>query len=185
MVDSQSWHRYSGRGGAYDGRRNELRKAHAKNLYHSPLGGGCECRVCEQIVGKVSPTLPIRDFTYGGEGVEKLNNDFYLLCSPVVRGYALNERKWSTLAQIIPSCLKLSLIIIVEFHVDQISEPKIDHDPFSNLVLENEIKDTIEALVCNYAQLGPKVESWGKDFVRDKGEGRIFLLHGSPGVGKT
>ena len=83
------------------------------------------------------------------------------------------------------SSLEFSLTLIAEFHIDQLSEPKIDPDPFSNLVLESEIKDTIEALVCNYAQTDTKVESWGKDFVRDKGEGRIFLLHGSPGVGKT
>lgn len=76
-------------------------------------------------------------------------------------------------------------MITVNLHIDQVSEPKIDPDPFSNLVLEDEIKDTIEALVCNYAQRDSKVESWSKDFVRDKGEGRIFLLHGSPGVGKT
>lgn len=77
------------------------------------------------------------------------------------------------------------LILIVKTHIGQVSEPKIDLDPFSNLVLEDEIKDTIEALVCNYAQRDSKVESWSKDIVRDKGEGRIFLLHGSPGVGKT
>ena len=77
------------------------------------------------------------------------------------------------------------LIAIVEFNIDQVSEPKIEPDPFSNLVLEDEIKDTIEALVCNYAQRDSTVASWSKDFVRDKGEGRIFLLQGSPGVGKT
>ena len=80
---------------------------------------------------------------------------------------------------------KSLLIVAVQFHVDKVTDPKIDADPFSNLVLEDEIKDTIEALVSNYAQMDSKVESWGKDFVRDKGEGRIFLLHGSPGVGKT
>jgi hypothetical protein len=172
-------------GDIYATRASNVRSRYGRYLYRSSLSDGCECRVCEQIVAKASPTLPINHFTYWGGEAEKLNNDFYLLCSPVVRGYALNERKWGTLARIIPPCFKLSLITIVEFYVDRVSEPKIDHDPFSNLVLENEIKDTIEALVCNYAQLGPKVESWGKDFVRDKGEGRIFLLHGSPGVGKT
>jgi hypothetical protein len=84
-----------------------------------------------------------------------------------------------------PLYFQQPLIITVNFHIDQVSEPKIDPDPFSNLVLEDEIKDTIEALVCNYAQRDSKVKSWSKDFVRDKGEGRIFLLHGSPGVGKT
>ena len=27
--------------------------------------------------------------------------------------------------------------------------------------------------------------SWSADFIRSKGEGQIFLLHGPPGVGKT
>ena len=31
----------------------------------------------------------------------------------------------------------------------------------------------------------PSVEFWSVDFVQGKGEGRIFLLYGKPGVGKT
>lgn len=27
--------------------------------------------------------------------------------------------------------------------------------------------------------------AWSADFIRSKGEGQIFLLHGPPGVGKT
>jgi hypothetical protein len=131
MVDSRSWIRYSGMvGELYVRRTSSIRTGYSKYLYHSSLSDGCECRVCERIVGKVSPTLPINHFIYWGEEAEKLNNDFYLLCSPIVRGYALNERKWGTLARIIPPCFKLSLIIMVEFYVDRVSEPKIDHDPF-------------------------------------------------------
>jgi hypothetical protein len=66
--------------------------------YGKYLGHGCECAVCDQIVDKSEPILPIRDFWYAGRDGLKgiLNDDFYLLCSPVVRGYALNDRKWGT-----------------------------------------------------------------------------------------
>ena len=69
--------------------------------------------------------------------------------------------------------------------LDGISNPKIEDNPFDNLVLDQETKRTIEALVWNYALTDTKVQSWSTDFVKNKGEGRIFLLHGSPGVGKT
>lgn len=36
-----------------------------------------------------------------------------------------------------------------------------------------------------FASLDGKLTPWPSDFVKNKGEGRIFLLHGSPGVGKT
>jgi hypothetical protein len=53
--------------------------------------------VCDQAVDIVEPILPIKDFWYPElDGSNMLNDDFYLLCSTVVRGYALNERKWGT-----------------------------------------------------------------------------------------
>lgn len=73
----------------------------------------------------------------------------------------------------------------MKLHIDNISEPIIENDPFQYLVLDSEIKDTIKSLVWNYSQSDAKVKSWSEDFVKEKGEGRILLLHGSPGVGKT
>ena len=58
------------------------------------------------------------------------------------------------------------------------------------LVMEEERRRLIKALAKNY-QLGthPISEAvykpWAADFVAGKGEGKIFLLHGKPGVGKT
>ena len=58
-----------------------------------------------------------------------------------------------------------------------------------NLVMSDEKKILIKALVHQYtdhAASGGKVATpWSADFIRNKGEGQIFLLHGSPGVGKT
>ena len=79
----------------------------------------------------------------------------------------------------------LQLTKPVSFHIDGITDPVIEDNPFENLVLDRETESTIEALVWNYVQEGTKVQSWSTDFVKNKGEGRIFLLHGSPGVGKT
>lgn len=31
----------------------------------------------------------------------------------------------------------------------------------------------------------PQHRAWAADFIENKGEGQIFLLHGGPGVGKT
>ncbi|KAK4665174.1 uncharacterized protein QC763_510590 [Podospora pseudopauciseta] len=49
-------------------------------------------------------------------------------------------------------------------------------------------KDIIKALVQKYTNMSPTPglsTSWRADFIENKGEGHIFLLHGGPGVGKT
>lgn len=47
----------------------------------------------------------------------------------------------------------------------------------------------IKALVYKYTDPryagGNPQQVWGADFIKHKGEGQIFLLHGGPGVGKT
>lgn len=47
----------------------------------------------------------------------------------------------------------------------------------------------IKSLVYRFSDIdaisGKIPAPWTADFVQNKGEGQIFLLHGSPGVGKT
>ncbi|KAI1328578.1 P-loop containing nucleoside triphosphate hydrolase protein [Xylariaceae sp. FL0255] len=43
----------------------------------------------------------------------------------------------------------------------------------------------IKALVHRYSTDSAVSQSWTAGFIENKGEGRIFLLHGSPGVSKT
>lgn len=46
----------------------------------------------------------------------------------------------------------------------------------------------IKALIQKFTYVEPGKEPhrvWAADFIENKGEGQIFLLHGSPGVGKT
>jgi hypothetical protein len=98
MVDPKSWIRHSDRGAEYSQDGNFTFKNCGANECDECLGYGCECAICDQISDTSEPVLPIRDFRYAGRDSsnEILNDDFYLLCSPVVRGYALNERKWGT-----------------------------------------------------------------------------------------
>jgi len=69
--------------------------------------------------------------------------------------------------------------------VEGLSDVRPDQDAFKYLVLDDEIKLTVKALIGKFANQDGKVSPWPSDFVKNKGEGRIFLLHGSPGVGKT
>ena len=97
MVDSQSWVRHSSTRDFHFNVTERVQQSYQEYEYFDDLGEGCECSACEGIVDKPSQALPIRDFYWYGERDKDsvtLNDDFYLLCRPIVRGYALNERKW-------------------------------------------------------------------------------------------
>lgn len=62
-------------------------------------------------------------------------------------------------------------------------------DLINDLVLDENAKNMIKALAHSYTtQRDSKPQlplRWSADFVQNKGDGQIFLLHGKPGVGKT
>ena len=71
-----------------------------------------------------------------------------------------------------------------------ISEPIFDESMIDTLVMPDERRNLIKALAQPYRQKGDPnnpstFKPWTADFVASKGEGKIFLLHGRPGVGKT
>ena len=71
--------------------------------------------------------------------------------------------------------------------IDHIEEPKFDTEPFEYLVLDPGIKKTLRSLaMSNYRKKADKEKNrFSTDFIKGKGEGEVFLLHGPPGVGKT
>jgi signal recognition particle GTPase len=73
----------------------------------------------------------------------------------------------------------------VSFHIDYVEDLRVDESPFDNLILREDIKSTIQSIVWSYKQPESEVKAWSADFIQEKGEGQIFLLHGTPGVGKT
>jgi hypothetical protein len=96
MVDPLSWLRFSHFSNMFLEARVVARRNFGNNDYEEFLSEGCECTVCDESAHTIKPILPIKDFWYSGPNAEDnvLNDDFYLLCSPIVRGYAFNERKW-------------------------------------------------------------------------------------------
>jgi hypothetical protein len=71
--------------------------------------------------------------------------------------------------------------------IDGIQEPKFDGNLFDYLVVDDNIKSMIKSLALNNARRAKNKNEkpFAADFIRGKGEGQVFLLHGSPGVGKT
>ncbi|KAI1337703.1 hypothetical protein F5Y15DRAFT_408041 [Xylariaceae sp. FL0016] len=101
----------------------------------------------------------------------RMTDHRYLLCSRRLYGFSLKLRSWE--------CLN------VAHCYPTIRNPR----SIEYLVMGDERKRMIKALVHKFAgspagRDGPPTP-WGADFVDGKGEGKIFLLHGGPGVGKT
>jgi Cdc6-like AAA superfamily ATPase len=60
----------------------------------------------------------------------------------------------------------------------------------NSLVMDPKRLQSLKALAQSFARLNKDGEKlyeplWSADFVKGKGNGLIFLLHGKPGVGKT
>lgn len=93
-----------------------------------------------------------------------------------------------------------------DLDISGIKPVRYDKNLLDTLVLEPHVKIMIQSLTAKYLKglraeeakersldeqgkaldLGPSDETaWSADFVKGKGEGLIFLLHGKPGVGKT
>lgn len=71
------------------------------------------------------------------------------------------------------------------YHKADFQESMID-----NLVMDKERIMILKALARSYIRINRRGQhidhdAWAADFVRGKGSGLIFLLHGKPGVGKT
>ena len=58
---------------------------------------------------------------------------------------------------------------------------KTNTEAIKSLAMPPQQLDMIQALSAKFSQ----TQSWAADFIQNKGEGQIFLLHGPPGVGKT
>jgi hypothetical protein len=95
------------------------------------------------------------------------NDLFFTVLADTIPAFILAERRWAMLK------------------VEDLKEVKPDREAFKYLVLDDDIKLTVKSLIGKFASSDGKVSPWPNDFVKNKGEGRIFLLHGSPGVGKT
>ncbi|RDW80487.1 hypothetical protein BP5796_05185 [Coleophoma crateriformis] len=88
----------------------------------------------------------------------------YLIASPVVLGFAFAEKLW------------------LEFTVSGIKDIVWNEGAYDSLVLENNTKDIVRALVESHKY--HPAESID-DVIQGKGKGLVAVLHGPPGTGKT
>lgn len=74
---------------------------------------------------------------------------------------------------------------VASFH-----EPTFEEDMIDKLVMNSTRIKTLKALAGSYIRQdihgnSLKTDPWNADFIQGKGQGKIILLHGKPGVGKT
>lgn len=86
-----------------------------------------------------------------------------LLCPQQVHGYCFRDKVWK------------------RFNVTQLKPINFRKNAWNRLVLDEEYKDIVQAMVASYAG---KTSGLG-DLVAGKGAGLVALLHGPPGTGKT
>ena len=70
-------------------------------------------------------------------------------------------------------------------NVENVEKPEFQENLIKDLVLDENAKSMIRALSQRYTKQRESEETYSADFIANKGEGQIFLLHGKPGVGKT
>lgn len=89
-----------------------------------------------------------------------LPDDMVFTAPAYVKGFSLSKKKWGT------------------FTLSGMSEIEFRDNAYDLLVLDPEVKAEVRALVENS-------EDMFTDIISGKGGGAIFLLHGTPGLGKT
>lgn len=129
----------------------------------------CYCKVCSTACadrGLPSSWIGLDDLDPLKDEPPK-NDLYYLVCSSLIPVFVLLSREWELAS------------------VENLSDVSFNNEAIEYLVLDPSIKLTVKALVGKFTSMEGQVSPWPKDVIRNKDEGRIFLLHGSPGVGKT
>jgi len=102
----------------------------------------------------------------GQDGVaeRQFDDEELLIASPVVLGFAFSEKLW------------------LEFTVSGINDIDWNEGAFNSLVLPNNQKSIVKALVESHTfQASRNID----DVIQGKGRGLVAVLHGPPGTGKT
>ncbi|KAL0939826.1 P-loop containing nucleoside triphosphate hydrolase (ATPase) [Colletotrichum truncatum] len=134
----------------------------------------CTCDVCQRKHnGNHSKAKAPLFIDVGGVSKDgRISNHEYLLFPSKVVAYVFRTRSWE------------------DVHLRNLFEPQFDENMISHLVMSEQRLKTLKALSKSFARVtqhGEELKNsrWSADFVRGKGNGLIFLLHGKPGVGKT
>ncbi|KAA8632822.1 hypothetical protein SMACR_02851 [Sordaria macrospora] len=127
------------------------------------------------------------------------NSTLYLhVLSPTVPAFILSERRWahihlSGLGPVRPDLDAFKYLVLdpaikltVKSLIGRFAAPSSTSSyPSSSPFTAAENSAAKESILSPATASSSALTPWPTDFVRNKGLGRIFLLHGSPGVGKT
>ncbi|KAI2466558.1 P-loop containing nucleoside triphosphate hydrolase protein [Annulohypoxylon bovei var. microspora] len=108
-------------------------------------------------------TVNAMDFVAEKRAFERLSDEDALVANATVRGYAFAVKQF------------------LEFFVDKVAPIEWNERCFDDLVLDQDTKKTVQAVVATHSSSRDGFD----DIVKGKGQGLVCVLHGPPGVGKT
>ena len=201
IVDCEGWERFREGPLTYDIRGYPLRPMPPHQQQGPPprldvlpaTKPRCPCKACgiEQRPLVPGPFAGFDDLDPNQSDLPGNARLYFQVLSDTIHAFVLGQRSWGMFFSLLLSFSFTTHKVTDVVHasasikVEHLSEVRPDQDAFKYLVLDPEIKLTVKALIGKFANSDGKVCPWPSDFVKHKGEGRIFLLHGSPGVGKT
>lgn len=154
----------------------------------------CTCRICQEraIEGRgnvksifrvYNRIVPTKD--------DELTRHEYLLCPGQIFAYVFKLRTWGmSVATFIQEIKCTNTLGSEKLHVTNFFPPEFQDGMIDGLVMDQNRIKILKALAQSYIRVnkhGNHIgnEQWAADFVKGKGNGLTFLLHGRPGVGKT
>lgn len=162
IVDTVGWNRYNPNQAIYTSALSSKgveRTTHNSRRLYLPIPG-------ESFGAAYGGAMPL-DGHFGEEGDAKklppLTDEQKLLCTHLIRGFALNEKIW------------------LNMFVGSVQDVSFNEGAFDSLVLPADTKDLILSFTCT--QQATRIAH--DDVIEGKGRGIILLLCGPPGVGKT
>ncbi|KAF4954068.1 hypothetical protein FSARC_12235 [Fusarium sarcochroum] len=152
----------------------------------------CTCGVCKirHATGQdVSALFDDYDQIRIDTGIELTWHQKFL-CPTTIPAFVFRTRTWGELQFPGADDAHHAYDMLERLHVHAFSEPKFNSQMIESLVMEPVQLKRLKALAQSFARIdkdGNKLTHppWSADFVKGKGKGLIFLLHGRPGVGKT
>lgn len=162
IVDTVGWNRYMPNQAVYTsalGSKGTDRTTHNPRALFLPTLG-------ESFEEGCGGGMPLDGHFGEGEDLKKLpplTDEQKILCTHLVRGYALKEKMWLNL------------------FVGSVQDVSFNKEAFDSLVLPEDTKELILGFTCT--QQATRIAY--DDVIQGKGRGIILLLCGPPGVGKT
>ncbi|KAJ3546083.1 hypothetical protein NM208_g2189 [Fusarium decemcellulare] len=157
----------------------------------------CTCGVCNmrRAMGGEAQVPLFDDYNHISPKSDKekeLTWHHMLLCPEFIPAFIFRTRTWGKFLSkwIQVRAPTVNLHYVERLYIQHLSEPKFNPQMIESLVMDPIQLRRLKALAQSFARIdkdGNQLvhQSWSADFVKGKGKGLIFLLHGRPGVGKT